>query len=178
MAEQTICTPYWSRTIKGWKIRVRLCFSADPSYITAATIVANADGFTTILNNLTNSTWNTVTQSVQASPYGSSGNYDNAEDAVVMFWQTTDGTVSKQQIPNPKSNIFLADEMTVDATNSAVAAYIAFMNPGGDPTAGWVSSTKSGAYFATFLGGLRKRSRTRRKYNIYVKNPELSAPGI
>ena len=51
-------------------------------------------------------------------------------------------------------------------------------NRGGAITAGYGGSTSTGSILNTYLGGLRVRGRTRRKMNLWVRNPELTAPGI
>jgi hypothetical protein len=177
---QQYCTPYVSRTIKGWKIRVRLCWTADDSLITSTNLETQATTWPALLTGLSNSTWHAL----YAQPVGdvayatTTSDYDNAEDAVVLSYATASGSIMRISVPNPKDSIFLSDKMTVDPANSAVAAFNTAMNLGGDPTANYVVSTSSGSQAAIFLGGLRKRLRTRRKLNIWVRNPELSAPGI
>lgn len=180
-AEQTYCTPYLSRTIKGWKIRVRICFGVEITGFTITAYQTHAVAVAAALGGITASTWyvggGLEPQALQG--YGTVTNdYDNAEDAAVFTFATDSGTVAKISVPNPLDSIFLADKMTVDPANANVITFLEAINAGGDATASPVGATASGAFYNTFLGGLRKRSKTRRKLNIWVRNPELTAPGI
>jgi len=179
-APLTYCTPYVSRTIKGWKIRVRLCWTAENTFVTATNLETQATLWPALLNALTGSTWRALgAQPVTEDVYGAgTGLFDNAEDRAVFTFATLSGSLVKVSVPNPLDSIFLADNMTVDITNAAVAAFVAAFNLGGAITAGYVGSTSTGSILNTYLGGLRVRGRTRRKMNIWVRNPELTAPGI
>lgn len=181
MALQTFCSPYISRTIKGWKIRVRICFTVEDTVYTASLYATQTGAIATELTALTNSTWvagSGWSHNIEQAWATSTSDYDNAEDAVVLSYATNLGTIAKISIPNPKDSIFLADKMTVDPTNTAVMGLNTYLVLAGDPTTEFVASTAAGGLYQTFLGGLRKRSKTRRKLNIWVRNPELNAPGI
>jgi hypothetical protein len=181
MAEQTFCTPYFSRTIKGWKIRVKICFGVDSTAYLALTYSGLTSTIATDLTALTNSSWvagGGWSQQVDQVWATATSDYDNAEDVAVFTFATTDGTLGKISVPNPKDSIFLADKMTIDPSNSAVTNFVASLNLGGSTLSGFVASTAGGALYNTFIGGLRVRKRTRRKLNIWVRNPELTAPGI
>lgn len=183
----TICTPYIGRTIKGWSVRVRICFSVTPAEGSASTLWQDYAGVTdamaTLINALTDATFIPlgIGRFTTTSDYGASGETDNAEDTAVFTFATATGTVAKVSIPAPKDTIFLADNMTVDPANTDVAAFVTALLSGTPETggaAGFYGATKAGASFSLFLGGLRVRRKTRRKLNIWVRNPELTAPGI
>lgn len=143
------------------------------------------DSFTNLaalINALSDATFQNVggIDVLTPSAYGASGGYDGAEDRAVFAFATAQGTIGKIGIPAPKSGIFLSDDQTVDPSNADVAAFVAAMLSG-TPVAGVTGiygATKSGTTFTTFLGALRVRGKTRRKLNIWVRNPELTAPGI
>lgn len=183
-SNDTICTPFIGRTIKGWTVKVRICITvtaatyADPTF-PAALFGSNAT-FATLINALSEATFVPLgTVKVEEIPYGASGQTDNAEDAAVFYFSTAEGTIAKIGIPAPKDAIFLADNMTVNPADTDVAAFIAEMLAPAGYTAGTaVASTKSGAGYVTYLGGLRVRRKTRRKLNIWVKDPTLTLPGI
>ena len=118
------------------------------------------------------------TAGVTISGFGASGVTDNAEDVAAFAFATATGTVSKVSIPAPKDAIVLPDNQTVDPANADVIAFVGYLlDPSGFP-GNAVASSKSGAQFDVFLGALRVRRRTRRHLNIWVRNPELTAPGI
>jgi hypothetical protein len=189
-----ICTPYVGRTIKGWTVRVRVCFSLNATALGSATLsndlVVVNQGIAALIQNLTvahiyQPNASTGMFFVAEVPYGSSGNYDDAEDSAVLSFATANGTVGRISIPAPKSAIFLADLMTVNPAQTDVAAFVTAVTSGAvlDPVSsvtisGWYGSTKSGAYYATLLGGLRVRRRTRRKMNIWIKDPTVTIPAI
>lgn len=179
-ASNITCTPYFSRTIKGWKIRVQICFGIDPAHYSLANYSTATLAVVSALNGITNSTW-MVGGGWQAEAEQSwalsTNDYDNAEDKAVFALATQDGTIGKISVPNPLDSIFLADKQTIDPANTAVVAFVTALNLGGGTTT-LVAATKGGAIYNTFLGGLRVRGRTRRKLNIWVRNPELTAPGI
>lgn len=179
-ASNVTCTPYFSRTIKGWKIRVRLCFGIDPAHYSLANYSTLTLAVIAALNGITNSTWMAGggwQAEAEQSWALTTNDYDNAEDKAVFALATQDGTIGKISVPNPVDTIFLADKMTVDPANANVTSFIAALGLGGGTTV-FVASTSGGAIYNTFLGGLRVRGRTRRKMNIWVRNPELTAPAI
>lgn len=185
-----ICTPYVGRTIKGWAVRVRICISITAAQYAAASlgnaILAQNAEFATLLDAVSDATFQPLgTSTQQVREFGASGTTDNAEDSVVLAFATTQGSVARLSVPAPNDAIFLADNQTVDPTNAAVAALVTellscvtFNDASGTTGSTAVASTASGAEFATFLGGLRVRRRTRRRLSIWVRNPELTAPGI
>ena len=186
-----ICTPYVGRTIKGWTVRVRICISITAAQVAnAATlglaILASNTTFATLLDAVSDATFQPLGTSVQAvRAFGATGSVDNAEDSVGLSFATTQGGIAKVSIPAPKAVIFLADNMTVDPAQADVAALVSelltcveFNDVSATAGSTAIASTSSGAEFAEFLGGLRIRRRTRRKYNIWVRSPGLDTPGI
>ena len=180
-----VCTPFFGRTIKGWRVGVRICFTVDPTEVFSANFgndVAQAQAdLNPLINALSDATFLPLGGSalIEAAGYGSGGAVDNAEDSAVFSFQTSTGAIGKVSIPAPKSSIFLGDNQTIDPANAAVTAFTAYMLA---PTTAFsnngIASTKSGAGFTSFIGGVRVRRKTRRKMNIFVKNPQGTSPAI
>jgi hypothetical protein len=182
-APDTICTPFVGRTIKGWIVKVRICITVTAAEAASAGFGNDILGENAVLvgliNALSNVTYHVLGTAVETDYlYGASDNYDDAEDSAVFSFVTTQGTVAKISIPAPKSTIFLADNQTVNPANAAVAAFVTELLTPSDYAAGSIASAKSGAAFVSFLGALRVRKRTRRKLNIFVKNPQLTTTGV
>ncbi|MBV9720277.1 MAG: hypothetical protein JOZ77_13265 [Candidatus Eremiobacteraeota bacterium] len=180
-----ICTPYVGRTIKGWSVRVRVCFSVTPAESGASTFSADVETLATdmagTMNALSDVTFVPLGGSnpVQNTVYGAAGVYADAEDSAVFSFLTSNGTVAKISIPAPKASIFLADGMTVDPSNANVSAFVGALTGGGPGgLSGFWGATKSGASYQAFLGAVRVRHRTRRKMNIFIKDPNLTIPAI
>lgn len=186
MAEPTppnvVCTPFVGRTIKGWTVRIRLCFSVTEAVLTSTNfgndVLIEGNTLAGLINALSDATFSPVGFSWASVDYtyGATGVTDNAEDSAVFSFVSTQGTIVKTSIPAPKDSIFLADNMTVDPGNTAVAAFVAELLSTTAFTG--VMSSKGGAQVAAFLGGLRVRRKTRRKMNIFVKDPGLTTPAI
>lgn len=183
-SNDTLCTPFIGRTIKGWVVKVRICITVTPSTYADPTFPTAMFGFNstmaTLINALSDATFTPLgTVAITENVYGASGQTDNAEDVATFYFTSVEGITSKVSIPAPKDSIFLADNMTVDPGNSDVAAFVAEMLAPAGFTAGTAkASTKAGSPFSAFLGGLRVRRKTRRRLNIWVKDPTLTLPGI
>jgi len=184
----TLCTPFVGRTIKGWRVGVRICISIDETESTAANLgnyvkAANAQ-LATYINALSDAVFVPLgTTGVTISSPGSTGSLDNAEDSAVFTFATKNGLVAKVSVPAPKASIFLPDNQTVDPSNADVIAFVTYLLNPLDYPGNAVASTKSGSQFDVFLGALRVRHKTRRKLNIWVRSPEStgmtpSTPGI
>lgn len=182
---KVLCSPFVGRTIKGWVVKVRICFSLTPAAASSATLAADSAGvfdeMAILINALSDATFQPLNSNnyITENGYGGSGSVDNAEDVATFTFATALGAVGKVSIPAPKSSIFLTDEQTVDPANTDVAAFVTAMIGGApDAVSGWYGATKSGASYAVFLGGLRIRRKTRRRMNIWVRDPNLSIPAI
>lgn len=184
-----VCTPYIGRTIKGWTVKVRICVSVTESQYTDAgfandmfTVYSGpAAAMTPLINALSDATFVPLssTNALSDLAYGASGETDNAEDSAVFSFATVLGAVGKISIPAPKDAIFLADNMTVNPADTDVSNFVSAVLGGTVGGTGFLNgATKSGAVYALFLGGLRVRRKTRRKYNIWIKDPGLTTPGI
>jgi hypothetical protein len=138
-------------------------------------LLATQNDFLGFVNALSDATFVQTGYLIQDVVYGASGNFDDAEDSAVLNFQTVNGGLAKISVPAPKSTIFLADNQTIDPANASVSAFTVALIGG---TNGFFGATKTGAVMNLFVGGLRVRRRTRRKLNIFVKNPQLSTPGI
>lgn len=180
-----VCTPFVGRTIKGWVVKVRICWTVTPAEAMTATfgetVAQNVAAVLPLINALSNASFVGVggANLVQDLAYGlSTSETDNAEDAVELAFQTANGTVSRISVPAPLDSIFLADNQTVNPANGDVAALVTQLLQTASWSGNGVASTKSGAALVAFLGGVRVRRSTRRRMNIFVRNPELTAPGI
>lgn len=179
-ATNITCTPYLSRTIKGWKIRVRICFGIDPAHYVLANYYTGVQAIEAALNGITNSTWiagGGWTNQQEQSWAVTSNDYDNAEDQAVFTFATQDGALGKISVPNPSDSIFLTDKQTVDPSNANVQAFITALNLNGATTS-FVAATGGGGIYATWLAGFRKRGKTRRKMNVWIRDPSLTTPAI
>lgn len=179
-----VCTPFVGRTIKGWVVKVRICWTVTAAEAATATfgetVAQNVAAILPYINALSDATFAGLggASLVQDLAYGASGAVDNAEDSAVFAFQTANGSVAKISIPAPKEGIFLADNQTVDPANSDVVNFVTQLLQTASWSGNGVAATKSGAALSTFIGGLRVRRRTRRKLNIFVKNPGLTTPGL
>jgi hypothetical protein len=97
--------------------------------------------------------------------------YDNAEDKAELVFTDAEGGVHRYQIPIPKDGVFLADDETVNVAQADVAALIANF-------IGGTVTSRNGIALTGFLGGIRLRKRTQKRFSISTKNPTLTGPGL
>lgn len=108
---------------------------------------------------------------VPAAPTaGATAVYQNVEDKATFTFDTATGVVHRLSIPAPIAAIFQADGETVDYSNAAVAAFVTAY------TANAV--TRDGTRVTLSIGGQRKRSKTRRRFNVRTRNPALTGQGL
>lgn len=100
--------------------------------------------------------------------YGTNSQYASVEDKAVFTFQTAAGDIHRFTIPAPKASIFLADGETVDAANTDVVAYTSAIIAN--------AVTRGGQLIAFGAFGIRQRRKTRRKLNIFLKDPSLTEP--
>lgn len=103
--------------------------------------------------------------------YGASGAYSDVEDKAEIAFTDAAGSVHRYQIPAPIAAAFLADDETLNPANAAVAALITAMTDG-------TTGSRSGVLNTGFLGGVRIRRRTQRRFSLITKNPALTGPGL
>lgn len=132
---------------------------------TAATLVAD-------LQAISNANVSSSIDNAAAPTNGTAATYLDVEDKAVLVFQDFYGAQHRFQVPAPKSTIFLADQETVDPTNSAVLTLINDMSSGGVGV-----TTRQGITLTGMLGGFRARRHLHRKVNINTKNPALTGPG-
>lgn len=104
--------------------------------------------------------------------YGANAEYPNVEDKARLSFIMSNNTLSHMDIPAPKLSMFLVDGETVDpAQVAALTAALAVTGAGGE-----FPSTKNGAAYIAFVGGMRRRARFQRKMTIWTLNPAETGP--
>lgn len=146
----------------------------------------NAANLFTDLEQLTNaavqSTLGPATSAPAAPTYGTAATYENVEDRCYFNFVTATGIIIRLSVPAPLEGIFMADQKTVDDTNTAVKQLIAdALNVtfgGTAPTTGQTEPIcNRGAQVATkWVGGFRQRRKTRRKMTIWTLSPDETGP--
>jgi len=97
--------------------------------------------------------------------------YFTAKDKARLLFSDTAGGFHRYDVPTPKAASFLADGETVNVAEANMAALIAAM----------LASHACGrnAFPLTrFIGGIRARRRTDRRFNLITLNPQLTGAGI
>ena len=109
---------------------------------------------------------------VGALSYGANAQWANVEDKMILLFIDGLGSYHRYAIPAPiAAGQFLADGITVDKTNAAVAALItAFLTV---PVCGI-----DGSALTTFVGGWLRRRRTKRRLNHLTLDPTLTVPAL
>ena len=115
---------------------------------------------------------------IGVAQYGAQADYQDITMKAVLVFQDSAGGLHRFQVPAPKVSIFLADRQTVDPANTDVAAFIAAMGATGSPPAspGVFVSTRTGEYFANYMGGFFRAAKIRRRSNVLILTPSLT-PG-
>lgn len=101
------------------------------------------------------------------------GAYESIVDKAVLVFQDNSGQLHRFEIPAPKIAIFKADKITVDP---AAATVITFINAMTTVQAGgsFVASRQDIA-LANYMGGFYKARKIRRRLNVLVLQPDLTA---
>lgn len=160
-------TSYTFRDYKG-QIAVMKVIIGGASLSAVTTTQAS---FKSLLAAVTNAAVRLPSQENRTIAYGSSGTYQDVEDKAVLTYADPLGYLHRFQIAAPKSAGFLADGETVDITETNMAALNAVM------VASMYGRTSDTAPLV-YIGGVRVRRRTQRKYNIITKNPAVTGPGL
>lgn len=115
--------------------------------------------------------------------FNSTGDYKAVEDKAVFVFQDAAGVVHRYQLPCPLASIFLADQQTIDISQTVVKVFVADMLNasfnGQAKTAGILFPVQSASGFAltSFVGGYRLMRKAQRKFNVFTLNPSLNGPG-
>jgi len=105
--------------------------------------------------------------------YGTNSEYPNAVDKADVVMQAADSTLHKMGIPAPILTAnFFADGETVDVSATALAALIAALTG----ATSHAVAPRSHAPFTLGVGGMRIRTKNRRKTNIRTLTPDLGGP--
>lgn len=100
--------------------------------------------------------------------YGTNAEYASVEDKAMFVFQTAAGATHRYQVPAPIAAIFKTDGETIDATNTAVIAFVSAMIAN--------ATDANGNAIAFGANGTRLRRKIRRRLNIFVKDSSLSGP--
>lgn len=92
----------------------------------------------------------------------------------VMTFTTDDATVHRFRIPAPEIDLFDTDGTTIlnDGTQAQVVAYVNIMKLNTNNT---FISTKDGAPFTHFVGGILRLGKQPRRFNEFIKSSHLVA---
>lgn len=168
IAKQT----YTFRDARGYTSPVRLVLASD----TEADLVTTATGLVALFNACSNAV---IVSAIgpysleMTGAYGTNSEYANVVDKANVVMQASDFTLHKVGIPAPiLTACFFADGETVDPEATELAALIAALT---NATSHAVAP-RSHAPFSTALGGMRTRSKNRRRTNIRTLSPDLSGP--
>ena len=158
-----VLTTVGFRDSRGKIARVRFFVAAG----TPANESTQAGAVVTALAGLSNAQQATshgaFNQSPSAVIYGARSTYENAEDKLVITYQSAVGSIHRLQVPAPLSTVFLADGMTMDPTNVLVTAL-------GTATIGIITDANGNA-LTTLVAGVRVRRKNQRKITIFSLTP-------
>lgn len=123
-----------------------------------------------------------VYSSPAAAPlYGANAQFQNVEDKAVFTFTTAAGGIHRYAVPAPLAAVFKADLETVDNTASPVKQFIADMlhatYSGTAPTTLNAACDRQGNPLTAYVGGIRRRSKFKRKFNIFTLDPTLGGEG-
>lgn len=160
------------RDVKGNIGRVKWWLHYDTN---AANTGTNVQGIVDLLRPLTNAA--VVSSSGPGGiasgvvEYGAESDYEAIEDKAVLVFQALDGQTHNMEIPAPGKPIFLADQRTVDPTQTDMAA---FLDEVLATSAAIEIGNKAGSHYVNYVGGYRKMRKLQRKLNIFVRTPDLT----
>ena len=104
--------------------------------------------------------------------YGTAAQYADIEDKALLLFEDAAGKYHRYLIPAPIEAMFLADGITIDKTQAAMASLIT----------GWTVTYPvcgiDGSILTTYIGGWLRRKRLRRRYNLLTLDPTLTVPAI
>jgi len=99
-----------------------------------------------------------------------------AEDKLILAAVLSDNRPWRMSVPAPQPTTFLADDETPDFANADLAALLDELTTA-DGNGATVSG-KGGEAVSSVYGGLRRRSRTQRRFTLRTRNPQLTGPGL
>jgi hypothetical protein len=166
MAATDVLVNYTFRDSKGQTAHVRLYINQGG----AASLQVQSATTASALAALTNATVRDPLADATLLDYGTTAQFASVEDKATLSFVDTKGDIARCSIPAPKSTIFLADLETVDATVAGVATFIGLWTSGN-------IKNRDGQSTWEYLGGIRNRRRTQRRFNIWTKNPALTDEG-
>lgn len=170
---------YSLRDAKGNMARVRMFLDFGASGAGADVDGAVAQMATNI-QALSNAAINTV-QGGHVTQYGlaqygthlTGNSYESVVEKAVMVFSDAAGLLHHFLIPAPKVAIFKADKVTVDPANTNVATFSAFVIATTAHGAFWCS--QSDVALQTFEGGYFRAYKLRKRLNVFVLEPDLTA---
>jgi len=126
----------------GLTRRTQIIGNASTFAVQAALLnMSQADELSDVEGNLT----------VNPTPTPIGGQYRSVTDFAAIWYSDASGNIVQVTLPAPDASIFLADQETVDPSNSLVAAL--------NTVVLGVVLTASGGVVTNYVGGLRKQSR-------------------
>lgn len=154
-------------------------FYIDQGGATLIQIQTDMAAFITAFSALSNAALQSATGIVpiygvaQYGTHATGGAYESVIDKAVMVYQDTAGTLHRYEVPAPKIAIFKNDKITVDPANSLVVAFNALM------AAAWANGetvcSRQDLPLANYMGGFYKARKIRRRLNVLVLQPDLTA---
>lgn len=155
------------RDAKGMVARVKVIIG-DASN---TAVLTDTTTFVGHLNAMSNAVWVKNIDVAKPVTYGGAGQFQDAEDKMILTFKDPQGYLHRFAIAAPKSAGFLADLETVDSSQTDVSNLI------GDFTT-FVYGRNTDTSPLAYVGGTRRRVKQRRRFNIITKNPTLTGPGL
>lgn len=150
----------------------------------SAGTLASAQAFSLSVNNAFSALSNGAQQATwgldnkygvaQYGAHASGGAYESVIEKAVLVFQDAAGQLHRFEVPAPKIAIFKADKVTVDPANGLVVTFIGLMASGTFGVSATVVSRQD-IPLANFMGGVFRGRKLRRRLNILVLEPDLTA---
>lgn len=184
------CLSFTFRDAKGQTRKITLCYNAEGAANSnlQSYAIDSAQQVVPVLQALSNAhvqqELNLGGGAAQAGvTWGTAANYQSVATQARLYYLTSDpggdpSPTATITIPAPVASLFLADGVTVDPTNTAIAAFNAVALTPPPLTNTWGLATKSGLQYTTFIGGILIGKKLSRKWTKYTYNPELTVRGI
>jgi len=139
-------------------------------------LIAGAAALNALWAPLTNASVRSNVDAPSSPVYGANAEYSSAQDKAALYFVTATGARHEYQVPAPRgngavgssTNIFLADGITVNLAQTAVAALVA--------EALVEFTDAAGNLMTAYIGGLRLRRKLPRRTNIFVLAPDDTSP--
>jgi len=157
------------RDVKGNTATTRF-YLADTG--TAITQAAAGQAILNAMLALSNAAFQTargpLTNVARQVVYGTAAQFLSVEDKATFTFSAADGSIHRIKVPAPKIALFEVDQETIDNSQSDVATFItAFLAN---------AVTAAGAALITNPGGIRQRTKLKRKLSVWTLVPELDEP--